>query len=629
MPMSRYPRSGHRLAPAALQNLLNAPVPRRLLPTEHPVRFADLDEGAWKTFGPEVCRKLANALVERIRAELSPLPEALRSQLLPQLPENVRVDDLELEPRTYNCLRKMQLLGLLRDAQDLRGKTIGQMLAIGGFGAKSLVDLLSSMEAVLAAEHLGTAPQGASAVPVARETEWESMKGSGTPLSVSLAALRTLRLPKMPEGVSLSDLKLEGRTRNCLERNGFHERLHELEECTVEDFLARPGLGVQCLSDLLRSIHAYHHGGVQEPSPSDEFPAFPELFKEEHATLEDELRSLVARALRVRRASPHDRNTGIVVQHLGFDGAGGATLKAVGDANGLTRERVRQIFLRVKRSVKGKGSATPLIDKALGAITQLLPAEAGAVEAKLQEGGFTQSKFRLEGLANAVKLLGRKVPFELEVIDARRMVFHPKRGRMARQTIQIAQRAIAHFGVATASDIAALVQERMSCPVTPEFVTAILEGRTGFVWLDSEAGWFWLRSPNKNRVLSRIRKILAVAESIDVSELRSGVGRHHAMKGYAPPRRVLLELCRHLPYCRVEGAYVRAEPVIDWQQVLRGTEHTMVQVLKEYGPVMQRAKFEDACLARGMNRSTFYAYLADLSHAFMNRRTPIAAPSSC
>jgi hypothetical protein len=35
----------------------------------------------------------------------------------------------------------------------------------------------------------------------------------------------------------------------------------------------------------------------------------------------------------------------------------------------------------------------------------------------------------------------------------------------------------------------------------------------------------------------------------------------------------------------------------------------MVQVLKEHGPVMQRARFEELCAGLGMNRSTFWVYL--------------------
>ena len=259
--------------------------------------------------------------------------------------------------------------------------------------------------------------------------------------------------------------------------------------------------------------------------------------------------------------------------------------------------------------MKRRVGSLPLLDRALATVEQLLPSPADSVESKLQNAGVTQGRFRLEALARAAKLLGRKAPFTLETINGKRMAVQPGRGKSVQRTILIAQRAIARYGVATTSEIAAAVQERTSLPATAEFVASVMEGQSGFEWLDREAGWFFLRSTRKNRVVSRIRKILSIAERIHVSELRSGIARHNAMKGYAPPRRVLLELCRHLPHCLVEGEYIRAEPKMDWRAVLRGTEHTMVQVLMEHGPVMQRAKFEELCLGRGMKRATFWVYL--------------------
>jgi hypothetical protein len=215
----------------------------------------------------------------------------------------------------------------------------------------------------------------------------------------------------------------------------------------------------------------------------------------------------------------------------------------------------------------------------------------------------------LEGIIKALQLLGREVPFGIEDFDGVRTVIQSGGSQLTRQTIVIAERVIAHFGVATMNDVAATVQERISSSLTSEFVTHVLENRHGFVWLDRASGWFWIHPTKKNRVISRIRKILSVTKEIEVSELRAGIARHYLMKGYSPPRRVLLELCRRLPNCCVEGTVVRADPPLRWQDVLRGTEHQMAEILTSHGPVMQRAKFEDMCRARGMNRSTFYVYL--------------------
>src|SRR5262249_24810865 len=161
--------------------------------------------------------------------------------------------------------------------------------------------------------------------------------------------------------------------------------------------------------------------------------------------------------------------------------------------------------------------------------------------------------------------------------------------RTIRRIIVLARKSVGRFGVTTVADVAARTNEASSSAVSAEFVTGVLEGQQGFEWLDRDAGWFWFRTLTKNRMLSRIRKILSIADAVDVGELRSGIARHHQMAGYAPPKRVLLELCRHLSYCQVDGSFVRAMPALDWQTILRGTELTMAKILKEHGPIMQRA----------------------------------------
>jgi len=601
-----YPRSGQRLAPVTLRDVLNVPVPRRLLGSgcKDIIRFADLDESAWTRFGSDVCKSLGQELIEHVRKKIPLFPEAVKKRRLPQVPEGTPVEALEIEPRTYNCLCKMQQFGLLKDAHDLGSKTIGQLLTLGGFGAKCLVDLLTSLETVVPGQVKSNSKEELDG-----QTNKVGERRDEPALPVPLSAFRNLRLPRLPKSLRFDDLPLKGWTRNCLERHGFHERLHDLENCTVGDLMALPRFGPNCLYDLLRAIESYRNGCSEDSTVLESSSAISKAPCKKDVSLEDELLSLVAWASHSRNPSPSDRNSCIAVQHFGFDGRGGLTLKEIGDTYGLTRERVRQICLRVRRAIKCEMPETPILDKSLALVASHIPGEVDAIEYKLQEAGLTTSRFRLEGLAKAALILGRKVPFELEEIDGRRMVAPPERARWVRRTIFLAKKAIARFGVATASDIAALVQEKTALPVTTEFIIRVLERRPSFEWLDRESGWFWLRSTGKNRILSRIRKILSVAGEIDVGELRSGIARHHSMRGFAPPRRVLLKLCEHLPgYC-VEGTCVRAEPEIDWRGVLRGIEYTMVQILKQHGPVMQRAKFEELCLGQGMNRSSFYAYL--------------------
>ena len=49
-----------------------------------------------------------------------------------------------------------------------------------------------------------------------------------------------------------------------------------------------------------------------------------------------------------------------------------------------------------------------------------------------------------------------------------------------------------------------------------------------------------------------VADVEAAVSAANVGELRVGIARHHLMAGYSPPRKVLLEMCRHLPFCRLD-----------------------------------------------------------------------------
>src|SRR5665213_2305883 len=251
MPISPYPRRGQRLAPVGLSDLLDVPVPRRLIAgaEEKRICFTDLDESAWTRFGPS-CLMLAEALVQQVRHDIQALPAAVRKRVLPPLPNEIRIEDLELEQRTYNCLWTMQNLVLAQDVHNLGSMTIGQLLALHGFGAKCLVDLLTSVETVLRTRRrpprLGV-PRSREAAAGSRGVTDEGVKCS---LFIPSSRHRDLRLPLLPDDVKVSGLRLSNRTYNCLERHGLHERLRDLEDYTVGELLKLPGFWKEALMDL-------------------------------------------------------------------------------------------------------------------------------------------------------------------------------------------------------------------------------------------------------------------------------------------------------------------------------------------------------------------------------------------
>ena len=128
----------------------------------------------------------------------------------------------------------------------------------------------------------------------------------------------------------------------------------------------------------------------------------------------------------------------------------------------------------------------------------------------------------------------------------------------------------------------------------------------GFHWLEQSADWFWLSDSPNNRVLNRMRKILSVANPINISELWAGIGRDYRMKGFLPPKGVLLEFCRQVSGLRVNDETVTAEPAVSSDDVLSQVERDIVHILSEHGGTMTTSEFKSACLGMGVIRTTFY-----------------------
>jgi len=79
--------------------------------------------------------------------------------------------------------------------------------------------------------------------------------------------------------------------------------------------------------------------------------------------------------------------------------------------------------------------------------------------------------------------------------------------------------------------------------------------------------------------------------------------------GLAIPRAVLANLYRAAGL-RIDSGVVSSPAAIDPEAILGDIELTMVQVLREHGPLMTRHQIRDECLARGMNRHSLMMYLS-------------------
>ena len=328
-----------------------------------------------------------------------------------------------------------------------------------------------------------------------------------------------------------------------------------------------------------------------------------------------------------------ERNAEIIARRYGWDGRPSGTLQEVADAYGVSRERIRQIcgpFENAIDKLATRQLFAPVLDRVLASLGQSAPLIKAEAQTALDKFPDITEPLNISDFLQWANWLGRSEIFSLEEIAPRAIyLVHPAGNRQSAGEIhtalvtilKVAHKAVSRWGVAQLDDIVAKATEYSLLSEFPlnfdaADIEKIIKSRLDFHWLDEEQGWFWFSdsardglSTNRNALITQIRKVFAVTPRITIGELRGGVSRHHRREGFAPPRKVLIELCRQLPGIGVDDEEVFLDPPRDLSSKLSPSESLLWEILKKHGPVMARPHLEKLCAARSMNRVTFYSYL--------------------
>lgn len=545
----RYPRAGHRLAPQLLREILTDYVPASMArgtPVQG-LRLGDLDETVWEHLSPQDIAKLAEMIVARVN--VSGYNRVIQNRRIPKPPKGVRLEDLRLENRTYNCLRRE---GFGKRPEDLGKRTIGDLLSVKAFGAKCLVDLLTSLETL-----------------VSREGK----------LDQELTA-QASALGEIPEAaaVHFSDPRL-----------GDTLRATDAEANTVGELV--------------------DHVVRRRLDPPDPLRLYEQICHVRRRIEELTQLSLEEELVQIFSPSANQRDREIIAEYYGWDGGGGHTLEELGKKYDLSRERIRQVCVRAVKRLRGANVFAPVLDRALAFVAERLPCELNRLQEQFDETGLSKGGLSLEVVQQAASFLDRKPDFAVVPVGDVRLAVHPETARIPRAIVQVAKRVVLSYGATTVGDVAAELPKQFAKKADASLILETLKTLPDFQWLDEQRGWFRLESLPQYGLPNMIEKILSVTGRIDVAKLRGAVARYRRTGRKVPPSRVLLEFCRQMSGVRVEGNAVIADPPLDWREVLAGVERGMVEVLTEHGPVMERGEFEERCIENGMNRFSFNAII--------------------
>jgi hypothetical protein len=308
-------------------------------------------------------------------------------------------------------------------------------------------------------------------------------------------------------------------------------------------------------------------------------------------TVEDELSRILA------EAGLNGRQRQIIARRLGWDGNGGMTLEAAASGE-MTRERVRQLEERVRQASAAK--FLPVVEAALDLLAARAPITNDDAADLLAAEGLARGPFDPVGLINAARFAGIDEPVSL----AAGCIFAGDQQEDATRVAAAARKLVSRNGAASVSAIVDLVDDpALDADVIRRVLVLDPETR----WLDGEREWLFLPT-GKNRAANHLRKMLAVAPSLSVSDVREGFRRYRDREVILP-RHVVPELCECFDWVRVDGGRIAATVPLDYRAVLENTEETLVDIFHEHGPVLDRAAAVDLGERYGLDRTTTGLYL--------------------
>jgi hypothetical protein len=549
MTIARYPRPGDRLAPLALREILQERPPARLMGKSlgRKTLLCDLDETAWELLSDEEISQIGEIIVARVRNK--DCNQVIHQRHLPRLPEGAKLEDLCLENRTYNCLRRE---GFSEEPQRLAGRTLGEMLKIRAFGARCLVDLLTALETYIAREgvldeQLTTEAKRLAEVPGALTIRHDDPR-LGPLMRAIDGDVRTVK--ELVEGVFERRLDPPDAFRICEDIVALRKRAEEICGQSLEEELV-------------------------------------ELF--------------------TPKTKP--RNRKIVAEYYGWDGGKGGTLKELGGRHGLTRERIRQVCAKAVQGKQGLKFYSPVFEQARSLAAKLAPTTPERLRAEMIEAGILRCGMRLECFVDATRFLLKRPPLTIVKVGSALVAVAPHQENMPKAIIEAAKKAVFNYGLSSVSLIKSELSAQFPSGLDSAVIVATLTTLDDFCWLDQSAGWFHLTGQAAHGLPKMLDKFLAVVGEASVSELNSAVQRHRRMRQLLAPNSVLLEYCRQAPGITVNSGRIAADPPRDWRSALIGIESAMVELLKTHGPVLERGEFEELCVNADVNRSSFNVYL--------------------
>lgn len=566
-----WPAPGKALLPESLRNAwAGEPLPDWLLERTGLTRPVTLG-----SLGPEFTARRGVPAESLVRYLLRVLQSRHRTiSSLPVLtrpwPRDLRLEWIDLDTRTRNCLQKRRTLA---EPDSLSRITYGDLFSIGAMGVKSVLDFAVNVEhaigppAIVGREVAGTTESSSGARPA------DQGSGAADP-NLLLEAMSA----EWAEMVSEEDRRFAD-----LLPDGAGTLIQRIDTLTATASNIAEDRQVALLAAALPAV-------VERVETIRRLPldlALRQYVSAQSETTGSRLDALLAR--------------------LGWGDKPALTLQEAADMIGISRERIRQLQAKLADNVPSHPVLIPALDRALDCLAQAAPIAADEAANRLRAEGISGIPFHPANVLAAAELCRRAATYTLQGIKGRVCVVTDATLASSDRIVTIATRRACAAGATSVEDVvAAAAQEGID--IGAREVRELILPLAGAAFLDGD--WFWMPRvrPDRNRLYNVTRAILSVVSPVDVATIREGARRKYRLReaGVVPPRSVMATLLKAQQTFSVDAAgLVSSVRPLDYRQELGTAEQIIVEVVRASPTgILDREDLARGCEARGVKPST-------------------------
>ena len=322
--------------------------------------------------------------------------------------------------------------------------------------------------------------------------------------------------------------------------------------------------------------------------------------------LSDVARHALERAGRPASEAARTRWLGIFVAK--YATGDGRTLQEVGDANALTRERVRQICDAILKAITAQPVKMPALDRVLAAAGRIMPLPIEDATTQLApylgEGvglGAAMHFAEAVGVSTSIQHADARARTHEGYKPVRMLESAAKPSAWMNAALGFARKDCTFIGCSNFLRIAGHLALTEGVALDLETLRALFEGAPGFRVLDAESGWFTLADSDKSAAATRMRKLMSVTgASADLDTVAAALmtdDRWFYREGgnamAVPPLHVLAELFSGWDWLtgNAHNIYTAKAPV-DAARALSATEKGVVDVIRRLEGAATRADID-------------------------------------